>query len=181
MLELVEYMPFSCIELKNSNFKNKTCFDNINSFLNNEDPFYSVCSYLYQLISLWPFATHDNAIVFIAFELLSNVAAYIRLPEVISTYIASFVLHGGELVHNGEHTLSKTDDSAKIIAKIVAAYLRLPEVISTYIASFVLHKGELVHNGEHTLSKTDDTAGNINLLSHLNECFVAVDILFLFV
>ena len=110
MLELVEYMLFSSIELKNYHFKNKTCFDNINSFLNNENPFYSVSSYLFQLISLWPFAMRDNAIVFIAFELLSNIAAYLRLPEVISTYISSLVLHGGELEHNGEHPLSKTDD-----------------------------------------------------------------------
>ena len=36
MLAMVEYMLFSSIELKNSHFKNKTCFDNINSFLNNE-------------------------------------------------------------------------------------------------------------------------------------------------
>ena len=69
-------------------------------------------SNLFQLITLWPISTRDNAIVFIAFELLSNIAAYLRFPEVISTFIASFVLHGGELEHNGEHTLSKTDDTA---------------------------------------------------------------------
>ena len=69
-------------------------------------------SNLFQLISLWPFATRDNAIVLIAFDLLSNIAAYLRLPEVISTYIAYFVLYGGEQVHNREHTLSKTDDNA---------------------------------------------------------------------
>ena len=135
MLALVEYMLYSFIELKNSHFKNKTCFENINWFLNNEKPLYSVCSNLFQLISLWPLATRDNAIVFITFELLSNIAAYLRLPEVISTCIASFVLHGGELEHNGKHTLSKCDD----------------------------------------------TAGNIELLVHLNECYLAVPILYLYV